>query len=758
MNNSILFQYLLERYNDESLRSKTIYIQNDKEITVSDLYQLVLKYIDEYKSNKPENPYFLLVLNDIDSVAKIIALLECGITPILINGYDYYIKKNIGERKYDKNNKEIGILKKEVITTVNHVKFDKKKRDVKKGIIVGEPGVGKIGICTSGTLGDPKLIYIPEKRMVENTKKSKNNNPNRKIYNHLTMSSVSSLFTNVFLPICSKSCQARLTNKFEIMELNKYTDVILPRNYRELLTFIEKGNIENIYLFGEANNKDAINFIKNRIIIKDPELRKIGISFINAYGSTELGGLVSEYDIKNENEITIYDYDIDKDMVVFSYDDTIYLKKEKDKVDFLSDDEIQKINNGFRFRLLPCGTTDDSIKIKNINIGEGLIGDYHTGDIFITMDHKLYVLGRESDLVNHTSLSYLDNRLSEILGRKCTAFVKDDDIYIAVKFDLSNEVDQTCQFRYLTEIYKEIEDAIYDRYPKVKDVLIIPDKLFPLSSTLKKSKRKDLDSFIDYNNRIKYRLENFNEIFVDYFEKTCMNYIDRIPSYSINEERSIVIPCKEINEEELVELLAPLRIVAIEKKRQLGSYILYFDDSYFFELDDKADYTPMTLKQYRELAKKHVFLPKFLYDNREIITDMKYDTLDKSSVLKQPVYIAAAVGQNSKGFKIIYPYYASIIYNSKSAAKEFQNRKKEINRVFRREPYKHTVFFAYVGFFWNLDDSFLSMIAINPQGIILGDDEKRNLVYSFYHYGKPYVETRVKTYYDTSKEYIKKID
>ena len=162
-----------------------------------------------------------------------------------------------------------------------------------------------------------------------------------------------------------------------------------------------------------------------------------------------------------------------------------------------------------------------------------------------------------------------------------------------------------------------------------------------------------------------------------------MNYIDRIPVYLINGERSIVIPYKEIKEEELVELIAPLRIIAIEKKPKLRSYMLYFDDSYFFELEDKANYAPMTLKSYRELAKNHVFIPKFLYNNREIIREMKYDTLDHTTGWQEPVYIAAAVGQNDKGFTIIYPYYASLVYNSKNADEAFQNRKKGINEVFK---------------------------------------------------------------------------
>ena len=64
----------------------------------SKLYELVLSNIEHYKNRSFANKTpFLLVLNDVNSVAKIIALLSLGYSPILLNCSQYIDKDKKGE-------------------------------------------------------------------------------------------------------------------------------------------------------------------------------------------------------------------------------------------------------------------------------------------------------------------------------------------------------------------------------------------------------------------------------------------------------------------------------------------------------------------------------------------------------------------------------------------------------------------------------------------------------------------------------------
>jgi hypothetical protein len=747
MNNSLLYKYLEEKYNDESLRNKVLYHKEyEKDITVSDLYLLVNQYIKDYKNNQGINDY-LLVQNDIDTIARLIALLELGYSPILLNGDIYYIKKTIHQRMITSKMIESGAARdKYEIIGIDHEKLDHKLEEIKNGKIINTPGKGKIGIFSSGTLSEPKLVYLDEETIINNIKKSKIKE-HRSIYNHLPLSSISGLFTNIFLPICNNNVDANLIERVNYFDAPNCTDLFLPRNYRELMKTIKNENVQRVFIFGETNGMDVINYLK------PSNDRKI--SFINVYGSTEAGGLVSEYDITNAQEIFIYEYDLEKDLVIYSYDKIHFYLKDKNNIKEINKDDIKNINN--YISLLPCGTNESDIKIDNNNIGEGIINDYHTGDIFILIDNKLYILGRKADLIDNTSLSYLDNETTNLLNKKCTAFTKDNEIYLAVKYDLKYEEyrDKNGYFRRLIKIKDILTKKIKDKYPMIKEVLFIPNELFPLSNTLKKSKRKDFNSLLDYYDKIRYRLDNYEEVLTNYIKKMCSYYLDFVPQFTLNDEYSIVIPFNQINEKQLIKLLEPLRVIAIEKKDDIKSYIIYYNDSYFFGIEDRVKYTEKRLKEYEELVDHNLFLNKLLADNSSSTLGVISHTMEPSHLLYELTYMFAAVGETKRGFTIIYPYSITNNYNPRHLKEAYKESKEKIKKVFKGIEYQFVVFPVFIDRLWVIDGTYFEPIYINPQGIIIGDERQKIIANSYLYYKIPNLKQHLDEKFKENRRYGK---
>lgn len=739
MNNSLLYHYLKEKNDDKFLRNNIIYNDNGKKVTISELYQLVNKHIKEIKRHRYKyvnNPYFL-TQNNIDTIAKFIAYLECGISPILLDGSDYYIKKTIRQQVIDTEMILSGEARdREEIVGIKKEELDKKKLEIQMSDTVGCSGKGKIGIFTSGSISDPKLVYIDEELIINNVKKSKNNNRYRKIYNAMPFNSVSGLFTNIFLPICAPLCEVCLTDKFDLDDALSSTDVFLPRNYQEIIYEIDHGNIEKVFMFGETNSIEVTNFLKDRLRVRRD------IEFINVYGSTELGGLVSECTIDKKDEVTIYDYDIDKDIVIYSYDNETFYKKEKETTIELNKDNIRKLNNNFHFKVIPCGTIDDNIIINNHNIGEGVINNYETGDIFVNINNKIYVLGRKKDLINHTSLSYIDNKTTDLIGRKCTSFSKGNDIYLAIKYDLADKEshDHTTFFRNLRYKAPKIIDTIYGEFPIIKDVFFITDEDYPLSSKLKKVRRKDLVECLDKYSTINHRLSNYEAILRDYIEKTCMNYIGFIPKFTLSNWYDIIIPFEEINEEQLINLLGPLRIVAIDKQDEKKQYYICYDDSYFFGRKDQIDYNNDKLNEYRELSKYGLFINKLISDNDKLATTINGNMFTHRTLYTHSLYYFVAVGINNDGDTIIVPYNSNI-YNIEFEEREENNFLKStdsiIDEIFKDVPYE-----KYVIPVWTNDIPFMidpheETIIIKKNGKIIGNKNNKLLVSSYlYHRDK----------------------
>ena len=118
-----------------------------------------------------------------------------------------------------------------------------------------------------------------------------------------------------------------------------------PRNYQEAIKhngrFEGQNNIKRIFFFGEQNSKDMFRDIRKKILLGDNV-------FINVYGSTECGGLVSEIEEKDIDTLYVYHYDYDNDTIVYSYGDGIKYKLSGGKSTRLLPEEEDKYPKQYR--------------------------------------------------------------------------------------------------------------------------------------------------------------------------------------------------------------------------------------------------------------------------------------------------------------------------------------------------------------------------------------------------------------------------
>ena len=653
--NSILYKHLYNKAHNEETKNRQIYhcqISNNADI----LLNMVNSFILFFKHNPIRNKVYLLVRNEIHSIAILIALLELNYSPILIdyNTYDKKSKRKTTDSIYFKNG-VIGFFDKEELDE-EKLNIDIKKMKDRK--VVNEPKQRTIGLLTSGSVSEPKLVYLTEEAIANNVKSSKFINYERRIYNPINISSISGLFTNVFFPIIGSNTRSTLSSDYHMHIMINYTDIYLNRDIQKIFegtTRIEVGAIKRFFVFGESVTKDTLDFL-HKIDVLDFQV-------VNVYGSTELAGLAYECEEKDMQEIFIYKYDIDNDSVTYSFDKIHFYKREKNNVHELSKEEIASINKDNCISFLPCGIKDNRITINNHNIGEAIINGYDTGDIFLIINNKLYALGRRQDLIMSTSLSYLDNLYTNKTNRKCTVIPHNNELYLAVRYPLDyNKVytgnDHTTYFRRFINEEKKIRETVQETNTQIKDILFLPDEKFPISKSLNKSRRNEFDDQFKYYQTINYRLEHFDEVLNDFIKKVFMEKLHYIPEYEFDKDKNIVIPFDQIDEPKLVELINDLNIVAIERHEYERKYYIYYDDGYFFFVNRKYLYSEAKIDEYKALAKINLFIPRLLADNcQKYLKDLLSDSFKFPSYFYENVKIYAKLGVNENGEIMLIPYF-----------------------------------------------------------------------------------------------------
>ena len=152
MGKSLLYQYLKEKNNNKYLRNNIIYEDEARKITGHDLYRhvnriLPLIKVSKLAVNNTTNP--LYVVNSVESIAGIIATLEAGLTPILVDGKEFQRQIRTKMKRPAKNIPEL-LRSINVIEDVVDIQDDVTENRT----ITGTPGIGKIGLLSSGSTSE----------------------------------------------------------------------------------------------------------------------------------------------------------------------------------------------------------------------------------------------------------------------------------------------------------------------------------------------------------------------------------------------------------------------------------------------------------------------------------------------------------------------------------------------------------------------------------------------------------------------------
>lgn len=612
-------------YNQIKIQDGLDHYFHDGDISFERLYKLVQEKIEKYKEKELDKTPYLMVFNDVNSIANVIALLSLGYSPILIDGFEYldnYHNNNdyiIDQYHYFDNN---NILCDYVTIPFMIDKFNSTFNNVKNSKLIHKPRVGNVGIFSSGSEGNPKIVFVNENDIIKNILKSKFNNRHRSVYNTTSISNISGLTTNLFMPIVLDDCDASLTNRFSFENATSHTDVYVPRNYQELLPkekITEDVKIEKMFIFGGVNNLGLINNIRDKIELGDNV-------FVSVYGCTECGGLVSEMEEKDFDELSIYKMSIEGDSILYSFGHPDHGKEtaimcEGEKRTIIREDVVGVDRNGCK--TIPCGfLSERNIEIDGKTIGEVIIGDFHTGDIGVVVYDKIYILGRKSQLRKNSKIGGYDPNMTAETGLTCTTFSnKAGQLCVAVKYTLhDNNSDGTLFFRKLIELKSEIEKKLRSKY-YLGEIIFLIDKQFSVSDGLKKPLITSIEKNLEEGKELNAKLMSFDVILHNHVYKVCKEKLGFVPTFKLK-DNYIVFKKKEISLVDIAQLLNDLSIVLIDETE--NDYYIYFDDRYYFDSNEGRKYSIDEEIMYEKYAESNLLIEKLAKDNLKYARRLSY--------------------------------------------------------------------------------------------------------------------------------------
>ncbi len=657
---SLITLYRIKPYTTMTLKDTQDILFSTGSITYAKFYKEVLKKIEHFKTMSLDKSPYLLVFNDYNSVANLVALLYLGYSPILINGHecmiafpghDDYLEEQtsfLEENKIINDYKYICLQKKKFANMIDNIKNSK---------IINEPKEGSIGVFSSGSSGNPKIVYVSEEKIINNILSSNYVNEDRGLYNVSSMSNISGLVTNVYMPFVLKNCGCHLSNTFYLENALKYKDIYLPRNIQDYLPknkMVDGSNIERIFILGGINNTDTVNEVRKKIKLKDNV-------FVNVYGCTECGGLISEFEEKDFNELTIYKFDINGDYILYGY---TYSNGQKEiqkkyglKKESLYMGDIKGVDsNGIK--VIPCGlASENKIQINGKNIGECIVDGYHTGDIGVIFDNKIFILGRKEYLEKYQAIGSFDAAMSGAAGFTCSTFINEYRILsAAVKYPIySKEYDKTTRFRELVSNHKNIVTAIRNIH-YVDDVIFLTESEYNESSGLKKPIISSIQGYLKKGRELNNRLDHFYEYLGNHIGDVCKEKLGYIPKWKIT-DKHILLSKKDITLEQIPDLLNDLSIVFVDEDD--NNYIIYYDDRYYFAPNKGKYYTDEEIAMYKEYAKHNLFIERLAQENNDYAETLSYELKKPLKTMKKAI-VHCMEGITENGDVILIPYYYNI--------------------------------------------------------------------------------------------------
>ena len=658
----------------------------DTKITYSMFYKKVLEKIDYYQKQDIEEIPYLIVYNNYESIAEVIALLELGYSPILINARE--IMRPAFEKMSLDNQNNLFREKKEKYlrngylryTPFINYKFEKTLKEIKSSTIINSPKEGSIGIFSSGSSGNHKIVFVPEEKIINNILNSKYANEKRVTYNTSSISNISGLVTNAFMPFVLNNTICHLSDNFSFDDALKCTDVYLPRNFIDNLpnNYLNVYHrIKRIFILGGVNNLDIVRTIRDKINLDENV-------FVNVYGCTECGGLISELEEKDFDQLIINHFDIKNDYVIYGY----RYPDGKVEVGSLSKDGKSLLHNigdvkgkkRREIKVIPCGRlSDNKIKIDGISIGECIVDGYHTGDIGVVFNDKIYILGRKNSLEKQQIAGIRDASISASIGYTCSTVTgKYGDLCIVVKYNVSDDSnDNTLYFRNLITKSKEIKDTII-REHNLYDVVFLTDDKFVESPGLKKPIISSIERYLGYCRTINNILDDYDKYLSEHVNTACEKKLGYIPKWSYTKE-FIIFDKNDISLEQIVDLFNDLHIVLVEEKDD--KYFIYYDDRFFFDPKLSRQYSNEDLLKYKECIKTESLFEQLVMDNDRYVINLSYKVNKKIPRLgKAKVFYIEGTLDN--GDIILYPYSCNLFIDKVNLdEKAFSNPAKLAEKI-----------------------------------------------------------------------------
>ena len=682
---------LLLKESSSNLKNNIIYydILTGREYSFLDLFNIINDYIDKFKKNNYSNKNVAFFsVNNINAIAMFISFLELNINVDIYNGDKHF---NFDEIK--KLSKNYDILFRSDDLFISNDKFISHKLPYMLDSSA-KKGKSKLRIATSGTTtGNSKLKSIDIDMLLENVKYLyEKNNDYINIYSYNNISTISGLFLNVFVPIVTGNkvfIDSELNNYrlFENIEKYKINKLILPRDVlKNIFVYYNKdydvSSLKEILIGGEIN---VVEMIENLRFIS-PLLPDNIITSI--YGSTETCGFIGKCLEKELEPVYVSIKNLIDNKLIYSYN--------KKDVFYKSSDRVIKINYNFNDKdfvaLIPTAVKNDSI-----DLNEGYLEEkdvirrikcikknkvIDTNDFGIEVDNKIYVVGRDIDIIRKNNKNYPLVLIEKMLYNLThhNIIIYEDNNTVRLAFTLAKSPDMNFYNQVVSDkmnAIKELNKEVLNNFIDIE--FFIEQSDIPISKFSKKFER----------NRMK------EKSFFEYIENDFMRKKQQKKKFKANKIKNVKIKNSNI-EKKVVNKKEDLLYIYCENQNNIDKLVFNIENgkNFVFESDIRYGNNMYFLSKlaidlgYSSIVLNDSLITPLGYRNSEDYDKLFMDIINKT---KQ------SINENNKILVCLncwdyydvenYPFYQKVRYKKLIEFLSILSKKKVYDFVFDNKNY-----------------------------------------------------------------------
>ena len=613
----------------ENLNNNYIFYTHDSfwcnirltQYTISDLYELVNKCIKHFKKiNLTNQICFQIVNTSFEDIVTMIALLETGNKPILVNSDMLYDLYNSTKTDFDSS------FKYPIIPSVNinedgNISIPQKClldiRPVDKEIPRYNVDLKQIGnilqgnfnlsgldnhnfdfaLLTSGTTGQGKIFKIKENELISKTMNQYDMDKEETFIIQNPISAISGLLFSMYIPIIGNKKSVYVGNVLftPTEKLGKHLNIILPGNYsydntnanknKPLLSDEDGDNIvpliDQITILGDRTNNSVIEVLHSALY--NLPISKVFIY----YGRTENMGLVSKINEKDMIPVYIYCHSLSKNKIIYSYN-----KKDVYEIEYINGKVITKrsdikYNTVSFYEVLPIAVVNNPKENININsniFGEIIADDKSTSDYGFKLDNRIYYLCRSNELLYKKNNDYCFVSAFGIKNLSSSFNLKNiKDVILCVNNDkvcayISCETNQ-----FKCDNYRKNNITFYNLLMeinsfgiKIDEYNLIDSEKVPYGREIGKLKRGQLAK---YRSIINQTCINSDDKYINIVKSIISKELNRPINTSL-ENDYFIFSKSEFEDEDMAKILTLFRV--FDYKDDSKNYYLVINDDFLF--------------------------------------------------------------------------------------------------------------------------------------------------------------------------------